>query len=87
MILGLIGYIYYIYRPPFDDYEDCDGVKYFVQLNLYKYMLKNFYQMDVSNMYVVSFHPNQASYQMIHVPDMESEINAIMNAKDLYFKV
>ena len=37
-------------------------------------------------MCLVSLHPVQDSYMMIHVPDMQKEVAALMAKKDLYIK-
>lgn len=55
-------------RPPLFDYDDCDGMKYFLQLNMYKYLLERFYDINVSSMHLVSLHPAQENYALINVP-------------------
>lgn len=57
-----------MYRAPLDDLDDCDGSKYSLQLNVYKYILENFYGQSVSHMGLVSFHPNQEDYFYHVVP-------------------
>lgn len=62
---------------PFHEYDDCDGVKYMVQLNLYKHLLEQHYGLTVSSTKLVSFHPKQESYLSVEVPPMEQEIKAM----------
>lgn len=70
------------FSAPFDEYDDCDGVKYMVQLNVYKYLLEKYYGLTVSSMKMVSLHPAQESYLAVDVPDMSDEVRAIFNAED-----
>lgn len=58
--------------------DDCDGSKYYLQLNMYKYILEKYYDINVSYMAVASFHPSTGdSYFMTEVPNMENEIIAV----------
>ena len=60
---------------------DCDGSKYSLQLNLYRYILSKYYGIDVGQMILASFHPNIRSYFKTEIPPMEREVSAIV--KDL----
>lgn len=62
--------------------DDCNLNHYSLQLNLYKYILETKYGKTVKGMALVVLHPNQATYQVIHVSDMQNEIHAILDSKD-----
>jgi hypothetical protein len=64
-------------RDPFGEYDDCDGVKYMVQLNIYKYLLEKYYGISVSSTQLVSFHPRQDTYLTVEVPCMQAEVAAM----------
>ena len=49
-------------KYPLDDLDDCDGVKYSLQLNIYRYILQKHYGITVDNLIVASFHPNLETY-------------------------
>ena len=67
-------------KVPINYLDDCTGSKYFLQLNLYKFMLRNYYGLNVSKMVIVSFHPDlKGKYFMVEAPNMEKEIDAIIN--------
>jgi hypothetical protein len=75
--LNHIRYIY-TFRSPLDHLDDCDGSKYYLQLNIYKYILEKYYDINVSYMAVASFHPSTGdSYFMTEVPNMENEVVAV----------
>lgn len=54
--------------PPLDHIDDCDGSKYFLQLNLYKYILEKKYNLQVSSMVLASFHSKLDHYLAVEVP-------------------
>lgn len=65
-------------KDPFSNYDDCDGVKYLVQLNIYKYLLEKYYGIEISSTKLVCFHPNQKEeFKQIDVPDMQTEVAAM----------
>jgi hypothetical protein len=55
-------------RAPIDHMDDCTGSKYFLQLNVYRYILRKYYNVHVSKMILVSMHPNLENYYMVEVP-------------------
>jgi len=61
-------------------YDNCNGIKYSLQLNLYKYILEKNYGVTIKCMYLV--HMNEKFKQkhpaIIPVPNMQEEIISIM---------
>ena len=51
---------------------------YCLQLNMYKYILENNYNIAINKMYLVVLHPTYNAYQKIEVPSMEKAISTIV---------
>jgi hypothetical protein len=67
-------------RSPIEHVDECDGSKFFLQLNIYRYILQKYYDIQVSYMAVASFHPNTGdTYFMTEVPIWESEVESIFD--------
>ena len=54
---------------------------YKFQLNIYRYILESEYGFNISGMYLVIFHPNNDSYNIIDVPKMDKEMSYIMKIR------
>ncbi|CAJ1423131.1 unnamed protein product, partial [Effrenium voratum] len=66
-------------RPPLQHLPDAAGIKYRLQLNIYKWILEKYYGVVVVDMFVVCLHPEHAGHPWIdHVPHMTAEAEAIM---------
>ncbi|CAE7036636.1 unnamed protein product [Symbiodinium sp. CCMP2592] len=72
-------------KQPLSHLDDCAGIHYRLQLNLYKYLIEKYYGLRVAAMYVVCLHPdNQEEGPFIDcVPDMPSEVDAILEVRRL----
>lgn len=65
---------------PLDHLDDCDGSKYFLQLNIYRHILEEYYGIRVSYMAVTSFHPDTGdTYFSTEVPRWENEVENVFN--------
>lgn len=58
-------------HAPFQALPDCNYQHYSIQLNLYKYLLEKNYDMSIERMTLVILHPNQDSYIMLDVNDIQ----------------
>jgi hypothetical protein len=56
------------HRPPLDHLDECDGNKYFLQLNLYKYILEKYYSIKISEMRLAAFNRSDSGYFTTAVP-------------------
>jgi hypothetical protein len=65
-------------NSPINHIHDCTASKYFLQLNLYRYVLRKYYGVDIKRMVLVSFHPNLEKYYMVESPIWDEEINLIL---------
>jgi hypothetical protein len=54
--------------------DDSVSVKYALQLNVYKYILQTNYDLTVSDMFIVCFHPMIQSYLVVEVVDYSAEV-------------
>ena len=56
---------------------------YGLQLNGYKYILENYYDKIVEDLYLVCLHPNNKNdnYILIKVPDLQEEIKTLFNER------
>jgi ATP-dependent exoDNAse (exonuclease V) beta subunit len=60
--------------------QNANFIHYSLQLNLYKYILENYYGKTVGNMYLVLFHPDNSGYIECKVGDLQKEVSAILKA-------
>eukprot|EP01041_Mallomonas_annulata_P002138 gene2138-4169_t len=67
-------------KPPLDNLDDTDFVKYYLQLNIYRYILQKYYDLTISKMILTSFHKTFDNYFMIEVPVMEREVELMIEA-------
>ena len=49
--------------------------EYAVQLNIYKKILEDKYGLNISELHLCVFHPNNDKYQRIKIPDLKQEID------------
>ena len=64
---------------PLDNYDDCNFIKYSLQLNTYKYILEKNYNIKIVDMYLVILHPNEINYKKIKIENMQDEIKKLIN--------
>ena len=63
-------------------YPSCPGWKYRLQLNIYKYIVEQYYGFRVSRMLVVSIHPDCVDKPFLDdVPDMQAEVRTILSKR------
>lgn len=66
---------------PAEDMDDCNFNHFCIQLNGYKYVLERRYGVHVDEMFIVVFHPNQASYMKVPIEPMPAKIAAVMERR------
>ncbi len=64
--------------PATEGMEACNWNEYVIQLNEYKWLMQRNYRKKVVKMYIIVFHPDYASYQLLPVPDRQDVIEALM---------
>ena len=63
---------------PLEHLANTNYWKYALQLNMYKYMLEKWYDLQISGMYIVQFHEELEEYNVVKIVNMEYEINKIL---------
>jgi len=66
-------------KPPLQEIEDSDTSKYYLQLNVYRYILQKYYGLPISKMILASFHPAIEGYLTTEVPIWQNHVEAILN--------
>ena len=57
---------------------DCEASKYFIQLNVYKWMIERNSEYRVQSMQIVAFHQDNAEHVVIEVPNLQHIIEKMM---------
>jgi ATP-dependent DNA helicase PIF1 len=65
-------------KIPLDLLQDCNFIHYSLQLNMYKYILENYYGMKVQSLFLLVLHPNNDTYIKIEIMDMINSIKQIL---------
>lgn len=66
---------------PLSHLPDCNYWHYSLQLNIYRYILENYYGCRVSDMYLVILHPDQQSYKRMRLNRMDEEVAAMIECR------
>lgn len=64
----------------FDALENVNYIHYSLQLHIYRYIFTHYYDMKVSpqNLFIVVFHPKNASYIMLKAKDVSVQVEELM---------
>ena len=68
-------------EKPLDHFPNTNFWHYSLQLNTYKYILENKYDMVIKDMYLVVLHPNNDNYERIEVPQLQDDIDTLIKLK------
>ena len=66
-------------KAPLNTLQDSELSKYYLQLNVYRFILQTLYGMTVSRMVLGVFHPTLPKYETLEVPIMEKETEILLN--------
>jgi len=64
-----------------EDIDDCNYWHYVLQLNLYRMHLEKYYDMEISEMFLIILHPNQDNYIKIIIPRISTLILKMLNIR------
>jgi hypothetical protein len=67
-------------KEPLQDLESNDLMQYSLQMNLYKWIIDNFYGIRVNNMYLVQVHPDIPNYIVIPVRNLQEQVNLLLDS-------
>lgn len=59
---------------PLEHLKDNNFIQYSIQLNLYRQILEDYYNIRIKAMFLIELHPDNDSYKKIETPRMENEI-------------
>jgi ATP-dependent exoDNAse (exonuclease V) beta subunit len=68
-------------QPPIQHLEDCNFIHYSIQLNIYKAILKEKYNIEVTDMFLVKLHPDEPTYKKYHALDLSFEVEQMFNMR------
>ena len=63
---------------PLDHLDDCNYWHYSLQLNVYRWILENLYDMEIADMYLIICHPENANYKRMRLNRMDDEVEAML---------
>jgi hypothetical protein len=67
--------------PPLHHLPNTNYWHYTMQLNVYRWILKNYYGMDIADLYLVILHPNNSNYVRIRLNILEDEVLDMVEAR------
>ena len=69
-------------KPPLHTIADCQGEQYRLQLNIYRWILEQYYDVRVAGLKVVCIHPRYLPDGFVDdVPDMQDVVSALMRSR------
>jgi len=66
---------------PIGHLPDTNYWHYTLQLNVYRYILENYYNMPIQDMYLVVLHPDNTTFRKLRLHRMETEVQALMESR------
>ena len=64
--------------PPIDHLPDTNYWHYTLQLNIHRYILENYYNMPVKDMYLIVLHPDNKTFRKLRLNRMDVEIRDML---------
>lgn len=66
---------------PLDHLPDCNYWHYTLQLNVYKWILEKYYNLDVEDLYLIILHPDNLSYRRMRLNILEDEVEDMIECR------
>jgi hypothetical protein len=66
---------------PLSHLPDTNYWHYTLQLNIYKWILENYYDIYVENLYIVVLHPDNLSYRRMRLPIITEEVEMMIECR------
>jgi ATP-dependent exoDNAse (exonuclease V) beta subunit len=66
---------------PLDHLPDTNYWHYTMQLNVYKWMLENYYGLEVADLYLVILHPDKSAYSRMRLNIMTDEVEDMIECR------
>jgi hypothetical protein len=76
-------------RGCLQQHDDCNGIKYYLQLNLYKYILQKRYGFHVKSLFLIQMHYSlkRPDVCVLPVPDMTQEVLLVLACRKAALEV
>ena len=66
---------------PCDHLDDCNYWHYTLQLNVYRWILENLYDMEIAEMYLIICHPNNNNYIRMRLNRLQDEVEGMLECR------
>lgn len=66
---------------PCDHLDDCNYWHYTLQLNVYRWILENLYDMEIAEMYLIICHPNNKNYIRMRLNRLQDEVEGMLDCR------
>ena len=67
--------------PPLEHLPDTNYWHYTLQLNVYKWMLENYYGIEIGDLYLVILHPDNSSYKRMRLNILSDEVEDMIECR------
>ena len=67
--------------PPLEHLPDTNYWHYTLQLNVYKWILENYYGLEVADLYLVILHPDNSSYRRMRLSMLTDEVEDMIECR------
>ena len=64
-----------------DHLDNCNYIHYSLQLNTYRWFLETLYGLEIGDMYIVIFHPNNKNYVRYRLPRLDVEVVEMLECR------
>ncbi len=69
---------------PIESMDNCNYVHYTLQLNLYKFILEKNYNVVITEMFLVCFHPDREVFEKTKIPKLQKVIKSMVEDRRIY---
>ena len=66
---------------PLNHLDDCNYWHYTLQLNVYRWILENLYDMEIADMYLIICHPDNKNYKRMRLNRLDYEVEEMLNCR------
>ncbi len=66
---------------PLHHLDDCNYWHYSLQLNIYRWILENLYDIPIADMYLIICHPNNGNFIRMRLSRLQAEVEAMLDCR------
>ena len=66
---------------PLSHLPNCNYWHYTLQLNVYKWFLETYYGLEIGDLYIVIFHPDNTNYQRMRLNILKNEVLEMLDCR------